>query len=172
MKTCLRCECNKEYSNFHKDKAAKDGYCSWCIECRREYSANNKARSNELKRIKYRKDPSKMERNRKKYDDKIKSTEVPIVYKIEFNNEIIYIGQTLNIKRRMRQHKYCLINGKENPLYNFLRENNVNDIELIVIKQFESNIDSKRYEMMLILERYFRGDRMYQGIPVHFRLGY
>lgn len=33
MKTCPKCNTNKELSDFYKKKSSKDGYASWCKEC-------------------------------------------------------------------------------------------------------------------------------------------
>ena len=38
MKKCSKCKVEKEFSEFHKNKASKDGYCSRCKVCRKEYN--------------------------------------------------------------------------------------------------------------------------------------
>jgi hypothetical protein len=44
MKTCLQCNIEKEYNNFHKDKSSKDGLKYKCKECVKKYDKkyNNK----------------------------------------------------------------------------------------------------------------------------------
>lgn len=37
-KICTRCQTNKDYSGFYRSKQAKDGYESWCKDCRIELS--------------------------------------------------------------------------------------------------------------------------------------
>lgn len=36
-KTCVKCGSLKEFELFPRDKKVRDGYNSWCYECRREY---------------------------------------------------------------------------------------------------------------------------------------
>ena len=35
MKTCVKCKCTKDKSDFHKDQRRKDGLFPYCKECRR-----------------------------------------------------------------------------------------------------------------------------------------
>jgi len=37
MKICQRCKTAKAFTEFHKDKKKKDGHCSWCIQCKKDY---------------------------------------------------------------------------------------------------------------------------------------
>ena len=39
MKLCTKCNQEKEYSQFSKDSQKKDGYCSHCKDCRRDYES-------------------------------------------------------------------------------------------------------------------------------------
>ena len=54
MKTCTKCNLNKERSQFRDHKAYKDGKISWCISCQlaktREWKLQNKARSKRYER--------------------------------------------------------------------------------------------------------------------------
>lgn len=38
MKKCSRCQVEKEKKLFYSNKAAPDGLCNWCAECKREHS--------------------------------------------------------------------------------------------------------------------------------------
>jgi hypothetical protein len=40
MKTCKRCQINKEVNCFSKDKNSKDGLETYCKECRKEIKSN------------------------------------------------------------------------------------------------------------------------------------
>lgn len=44
MKTCTRCKIDKPFLNFSPDKRNKDGFQSWCKECRAEYRQLNKGK--------------------------------------------------------------------------------------------------------------------------------
>ena len=37
MKTCTKCQINKEYSEFHKQQNTIDGHTYWCKQCYHEY---------------------------------------------------------------------------------------------------------------------------------------
>ena len=63
-KKCLKCECNKDCEDFHKDKTSKDGLRSWCKICVKEYKKQNKEKSKNYSK-KYRKN-KKLEINSKK----------------------------------------------------------------------------------------------------------
>lgn len=42
MKVCIKCKIHKPLDAFHRNKRVKDGYQSWCIECRKIYDEENK----------------------------------------------------------------------------------------------------------------------------------
>lgn len=57
MKTCSRCEREKEFSEFIKDEKRRDGYMNQCKPCRNEVSAKRYAKKRDeiaLKRLKQR----------------------------------------------------------------------------------------------------------------------
>ena len=90
-----------------------------------------------------------------------------IVYSINYLDNIIYIGRTNNIKIRQYQHNnLCFKKLMNKEVYNFIRENtNIKQIDLVIIKIFKTKIESKRYEMLLILQSYFNSYKLYQKIP-------
>lgn len=47
VKVCRKCKVEKEYSEFYKDKYKKDGLCSRCKYCSKEYYETNKERVKE-----------------------------------------------------------------------------------------------------------------------------
>ena len=42
MKVCNKCNLEKDYKSFYKDKTKKDGYMNSCKECKSKYSNENK----------------------------------------------------------------------------------------------------------------------------------
>ncbi len=67
MKTCTKCEKEKEPSEFYKDKGKKDGLKSWCKECHLEDSRKRESKYNETRK-KYRNEHKEDYRdNKKKY---------------------------------------------------------------------------------------------------------
>lgn len=55
MKTCRKCNIEKELSCFCKKKSGKDDLRSECKECAKLYQLENKDRIKEYKKLSYRK---------------------------------------------------------------------------------------------------------------------
>jgi hypothetical protein len=47
------------------------------------------------------------------------------VYFIYYNNDLLYVGSTFDIKKRIRQHRYLFNQEKDRELYNYLRKNSI-----------------------------------------------
>ena len=68
-----------------------------------------------------------------------------VVYKVVYNDTIIYIGSTTNIKSRIYQHKYNCYNEKTSAynmkIYKYIRENDIDwdDITFETIEEVEMN---------------------------------
>ena len=90
MKTCTKCKELKEFTEFSKNNAAKDGLYSYCKPCAKEVALKwNQA------------NPEKFRANLKKYQYNTSG-----VYQILNNqNECLYIGQTIQFNGRKNLHK-------------------------------------------------------------------
>ena len=53
MKYCSKCNTNKDYSQFHKQASAKDGYHYWCKECRSNYDSQRYDKKRKYPKIEY-----------------------------------------------------------------------------------------------------------------------
>jgi len=53
MKHCSKCNTNKDYSQFHKQASAKDGYHYWCKECRSNYDSQRYDKKRKYPKIEY-----------------------------------------------------------------------------------------------------------------------
>ena len=63
------------------------------------------------------------------------SKKIQGIYKIiNLNNNKVYIGQSINIDRRFKQHKYDIIRNKKHPLYNSIKCYGIDNFEFIVIE--------------------------------------
>lgn len=125
MKTCSKCKQEKELSEFYKNKNRKDGYNTFCKECQKEYSKNNK---NVYKNnnIQYQKNKSinyylnhekNLEKNRKRY----------------LNNKEYYKNYYIINKNKIKNtHKIYYINNKE-------KINNYNKININKLYHKSSN---------------------------------
>jgi len=88
------------------------------------------------------------------------------VYTISYNSWVIYIGMTDSIKRRETQHNYLYKKNKVKDLYDYLRLKNFEDrIELKPVKVFDTRVEAKRYECMLILQDHFSSKLLKQKVP-------
>lgn len=88
------------------------------------------------------------------------------VYIIKIGELTVYIGRTIDIKRRQTEHNTHFKSGKSKVLYDYLRDINYDSkIELIEVAQFKSKTDAKRYEMYLILQDYFSKRLLKQSVP-------
>ncbi len=97
---------------------------------------------------------------------KIKSTYK--VYNIIHNGKVVYIGRTTNIRTRQNRHNLDLRKGIKKQLYDFLRLEGVEQIELNELYEYKEKVQSKRMEMYLLLTNYFTNDMkltLYQRIP-------
>ena len=87
------------------------------------------------------------------------------VYQIKIQNVVRYVGRTNNLHRRQLEHNRLIKNSKGSSIHQYCRDNGLQAIELIPIKVFKTKIESKRYEMYLILVDYFNRKDLIQKIP-------
>jgi predicted GIY-YIG superfamily endonuclease len=75
------------------------------------------------------------------------------IYKIDFPNDKIYIGLTISLEQRKKQHKSSANTGDTKYLYNALRKYNMVDtFELIVIDTADTEEELCEKEIMYIFE--------------------
>ena len=79
----------------------------------------------------------------------------------------VYIGRTNNLKRRQAEHRRDFRNGKNKLLYNWLRDNNFTEDQIILTPLFftKNKVDSKRMEMYMILLDYWSERKLQQRVP-------
>lgn len=71
MKVCNKCNLEKDYKSFYKDKTKKDGYMNSCKECKKKYEDLNKEKIILNKKKYYIDNKSeKLEYNKKYYSNK------------------------------------------------------------------------------------------------------
>jgi predicted GIY-YIG superfamily endonuclease len=93
-----------------------------------------------------------------------------VVYKIEYDGNPVYIGRTNNLSRREKEHNRFLRlpaddKRRRKVLYQFLSESGCNEVKLIPIMEFDTKVESKRYECMLILLDWFTNRELKQRVP-------
>ncbi len=72
------------------------------------------------------------------------NSDIISIYKIEFHSAI-YIGSTVNIKRRLNRHKCNLRNNSKLKLYEHMRENDYKEEDITIYVLEQCNIKN-RYE--------------------------
>lgn len=112
MKWCSRCEKDKVYSEFNKNKNSKDGLNSICKECNKRYMKRyNKDHSERLKpvfRQHYKDNVERYITNQKNWQSKS-----PAGVYLLTTREGRYIGQTGCVAKRVIEHK----NSKESKCF-------------------------------------------------------
>ena len=137
MKTCTKCQEEKPFSEFHKNRTRKDGHHAWCNVCKseawRSYCEKNKGRH-------------------KIYRTRQPSGVYKIVNKIDGK---VYIGQSTFLKERFNSHKTRLRNKRHgsSELQNVYDKHGSLDVfEFIIIEQHAPDTTT---EFLLERERYF-----------------
>jgi len=96
---------------------------------------------------------------------KKKSQGKTYLYKIEVSGIIRYYGITNDLTRRQSQHNLGLRKEEKKELYDFLREQGIDKIQLVEVEVFKKRIDAKRKEAFMILEDYFSRKELKQKVP-------
>lgn len=88
------------------------------------------------------------------------------IYNIQYFGQVLYIGQTNNIKRRQSQHNRALKNpDKKQEIYEYLRELGAKEITLTLLETYSDRVTAKRRECYLILKDYFGQKQLKNKIP-------
>ena len=116
MKKCTKCGIEKPLSEFHKNKAYKDGLRNQCKSCAAKYRAcyyqENKERISEQNARYHQENKEIISERKSRYYQEILSKEPACVYQIINNkNGKIYIGETLTAKLRWKDHLSRLRGG-------------------------------------------------------------
>lgn len=67
MKKCKKCEIEKDYEFFFRDKTKKDGYMNSCKDCKKKYELENKHLISENKKIYYSENKDKINSRSREY---------------------------------------------------------------------------------------------------------
>ena len=71
------------------------------------------------------------------------------IYFYFYEDELLYIGSSMNMKRRIKEHKSRLKCGSNIPFYNYLRENNLT-FDTIELEDVKTEVTYK--EQLRLLE--------------------
>jgi len=117
-KTCSKCETTKEFTEFNKNKSAKDGHRPECRECEKEvkklYRENNKEKIAEKEKLYRQNNKEKVSERKKLYreNNKEKILEKEKLYR-ENNKEKITERNKLYYENNKEKIKLYLKNNKE-----------------------------------------------------------
>lgn len=100
MKTCTKCEQNKEFGEFYKDKSRKDGLCNCCKFCSKQkrlaYYQENKDKCNLYNKMWIKANPERAK----------EINEIFHINNPEYNSEYLQENkENINIKRNERSKK-------------------------------------------------------------------
>lgn len=77
------------------------------------------------------------------------------IYSIKFNNEIVYIGSTIQkLNNRFNSHKYNSKNLDTN-LYNFMKDKELNDFEIVLLEEYSCNTKKELFEREAYYQRLY-----------------
>lgn len=93
MKTCAKCNTEKEYNQYYKKQISKDGYNNICIPCRKGYNELNKENTQKY----YKENKERYQENGKKHYSENKE---------KINNKSIEWGKNNPEKRKEIQDKW------------------------------------------------------------------
>ncbi len=102
MKICSKCNIEKSYDNFCKDKSSKDGYRYQCKQCRKQWDIDNREAYMEMNRRNNKKNYKNI---RQSVDREYQETTLSCWIVYQLPNEENYVGKTNNPTYRMRRHK-------------------------------------------------------------------
>jgi acetyltransferase-like isoleucine patch superfamily enzyme len=143
MKKCIKCNTEKETTEFYKNKNTKDGLAYKCKTCKKQYNNRNKVKINERARLWHRNNKDKVAERLKRYKAKIK----PCCYIYKHKN-FFYVGSTnQHTSRRFTGHKVNVTTG----LGQYIKEHNLEkkDFELQTFF-FDTIQEARTYEKKLI----------------------
>ena len=143
MKTCTKCKIEKELTDFHINRARKDGLCTMCKECLRSYSLNYNHTHGNLKEKKLEYYYTHKEQQQKKHKDWVTKNRAS---QLEYKKK--YQAKHKKEIHDKRSKKYF-----ENPkLYldrkETWRKNNLNKAAAYVTRRYHSETD---YRLPIIL---------------------
>ncbi|MDU0441539.1 HNH endonuclease [Staphylococcus haemolyticus] len=114
MKKCSKCKKIKSYDEFHKNSQTKDGYRSYCKECRKEYRRINKDKIREREKKRYLKNQKKLVQKAKEYRERNRE-QINTRRRERYNNDDEYREKTLNSNKNWanKNKHYLQLRQKE-----------------------------------------------------------
>jgi predicted GIY-YIG superfamily endonuclease len=88
------------------------------------------------------------------------------VYEIKIDGVRRYVGITNDLIKREKQHNYLLNKQKSKILYNNIKSIKEHyKITLKKITAFDSKVEARRYECLIILMDHFKNNLLWQRVP-------
>lgn len=119
MKICRTCKNKKEYNNFFKDKTQRDGYCSECKVCRKQYKLDNKIQINKTTKIWRKDNKEKTNKYTKKWRNNNPEKYLDIQNNWKNDNPNYFKNYRKTHKKEHSEYiyKYNKKKAKEDPLF-------------------------------------------------------
>jgi hypothetical protein len=105
--------------------------------------------------------------------ENVKTRKEYIVYQVVINKVVRYIGRTVSLENRIKQHiSSCFTPTNKSynkKFYQYIRLNNISKEEFesgfSIINKFKNKLKSKQYECYLILGNKFSDNTIIQNVP-------
>tara|TARA_R110000796_G_scaffold162344_1_gene279145 strand:- start:31336 stop:31827 length:492 start_codon:yes stop_codon:yes gene_type:complete len=155
MKKCTKCQIEKEVTEFNIDNSRRDGLQAHCNLCRKAYRKADAERINNRSKKYYN---DNKEYVIKRVTERYKKQDGGIYFLKDFNGNLMYIGQSTNLKQRYIQFN-CMYNGTTKNGYKGKAKEyllNENNLKLTFEVQQIINDDDFRLEVETELISYYQ----------------
>jgi len=169
MKKCNKCNLEKDYDLFYKDKTKKDGYMNYCKSCKKIYESENKEKIKQSKKIYYSENKEIIIAKNRKYISENKDKVKEMYREYYINNKdskIEYQKKYYNINKEKIQ-KYKKDNSvKINERYNKRYKNDdlfrlKKTIRCLIYKTLKSSDNNKKSNTTEILGCSYEDFKLY-----------
>ena len=109
MKTCSKCNIEKQFEQFYKDKTSKNGFTSRCIECISKLRIENKEKRKEIDRRHYLKNKENIRKRNNKWNEENK--EKMMEWKRKYKNKRRNEDEGFRIQCKLRSRIYNALKG-------------------------------------------------------------
>ena len=158
MKKCTKCNIDKPFTDFHKNKKSKDGYTFSCKQCTKSYYKNNKESRDEYQKQYYQENKDEQYlKNRERYlNNKERYDETTNKWR-EKNKERLRERQRKYMKEyRQKSLSYRLRDNIGHYIYNALQGTksgsykkylgcSIKEYKLYLEQQFNENMNWENY---------------------------
>lgn len=166
MKKCSKCDIEKSYDEFSRDKRRPNGRQTWCRSCLKEYRINNKEEMARKRREYYLNNKEKIIKNSQEYyiNNKERITQYKKKHSLQNKEKIAQQQKEYSLNNKEKLKKYRLNNREKFIRYN--KEYQISNREKIARRKKEYYLNNKER----IVEYIRKHTNKRRAFDVQFRL--